>query len=107
MIQGDLHRPEGAKAIGSSGHYADFIVQTLDRAAGQLTLRSKPIQDQWFMATEHPGRLLHRREATAQRAAPKSAEPRKKKPSPAPVEAPENTPATESEEEPERALVAL
>ena len=51
--------------------------------------------------------LNRAKKAAAQRAAPKNAEPRKKKPSPAPVEPPENIPATESEEERERALVAL
>lgn len=67
VIQGNLHCPIGAKTIGASGHDADFVVQALDCTARQLTLRSKPIQNQRFMAPEHPGRLLHRCESTPQR----------------------------------------
>ena len=47
------------------------------------------------------------RKVPAQRTALRSTEPRKKKPSQAPVGASESAPATEPQEEPERALVAL
>src|ERR1017187_722820 len=49
VIKGNFHGFVGAKAIGSSGHHSDFVVETLNSAIGDFSFGPKPIQDQWFM----------------------------------------------------------
>ncbi len=65
MIQGDFHGFIRAKAIGSSGNYSNFVVETLHCAAGDLSFGAKPIQDERFMGAQHAGHLLHRFETAA------------------------------------------
>ena len=66
MIQGNFHRFIGAKAVGSSGDHSDFVVQALDRAAGNLALGPEPVQQQVLMGAQHPRHFLHRLQAAAQ-----------------------------------------
>src|ERR1019366_7153681 len=60
MIQGNFHGVEGAKAIGSSGNYTDFLVETFHGAIGDFPFRPEPIQDQRFMGPQHPGHPFDR-----------------------------------------------
>src|ERR1035441_7706202 len=60
MIQGNFHGVEGAKAIGSSGNYTDFVVETFHGAIGDFPFRPEPIQDQRFMGPQHPGHPFDR-----------------------------------------------
>src|SRR5674476_747995 len=59
VIQGNFHGVEGAKAVGSSGNYSDFVVEALNGAIGDFSFGPKPIQYQRFMGTQHPGHLFH------------------------------------------------
>ena len=59
MIESRFHRRVGAKAIGSSGHHSDFIVEALDRAVGDFAFGSKPIKDEVFVRAEHAGDFAH------------------------------------------------
>jgi len=65
MIQGHLQRPVSSKPIRASGYHSDFVVQPLDRAAGQLPFRAEPIHQQFLMAAEHAGHFLHGLKPTA------------------------------------------
>ena len=49
VIKGNFHGFVGAKAIGSSGHHSDFVVEAFHSAIGDFSFGPKPIQDQWFM----------------------------------------------------------
>src|SRR5215472_4514107 len=60
VIQGNFHSLVGAKAVGSSGNHSNFVVESFDGAAGDLSFGSKPIQDQGLMSAQHPGHLFHR-----------------------------------------------
>src|ERR1039458_5661512 len=60
MIQGNFHGVEGAKAVGSSGYYTDFVVETFHGAIGDFPFRPEPIQDQRFMGPQHPGHPFDR-----------------------------------------------
>src|ERR1035437_1067291 len=60
MIQGSFHGVEGAKAVGSSGNYTDFVVETFHGAIGDFPFRPEPIQDQRFMGPQHPGHPFDR-----------------------------------------------
>src|ERR1039458_2187140 len=42
MIQGNFHGVEGAKAVGSSGNYTDFVVETFHGAIGDFPFRPHP-----------------------------------------------------------------
>jgi hypothetical protein len=66
VIQGNFHRFVGTKAVGSSGHHSDFVVETLDGATGDFALGPKPVQEQLLMRAERPGDLAHRLDAAAQ-----------------------------------------
>ena len=65
VIQGYFHSIEGAEAVRTSGHHSDFVIQTLDGAAGNLALGLEPVQEQRFVRAQHPGDLLHRLESAA------------------------------------------
>src|SRR5688500_1577829 len=65
VIQGYFHGFEGPKAIRSSGHHSNFVVQTLDGAGRNLAFGPEPVQEQFLMASQHLGYLLHRFKATA------------------------------------------
>src|SRR5215472_11804426 len=67
VIQGNFHSLVGTKAVGSSGNHSNFVVESLDGAAGDLSFGAKPIQDQGLMSAEHSGYLLHRFQAAAHR----------------------------------------
>src|SRR5215472_9162634 len=60
VIQGNFHSLVGAKAVGSSGNHSNFVVESFDGAAGDLSFGSKPIQDEGLMSAQHPGHLFHR-----------------------------------------------
>src|ERR1017187_3662304 len=49
VIKGNFHGFVGAKAVGSSGHHSDFVVEAFHSAIGDFSFGPKPIQDQWFM----------------------------------------------------------
>src|ERR1019366_4915806 len=49
VIKGKFHGFVGAKAVGSSGHHSDFVVEAFHSAIGDFAFGPKPIQDQWFM----------------------------------------------------------
>src|ERR1017187_8662052 len=65
MIQGNFHGVEGAKAVGSSGNYTDFVVETFHGAIGDFPFRPEPIQDQRFMGPQHPGHPFDRLQVAA------------------------------------------
>src|ERR1017187_1460625 len=60
VIKGNFHGVEGAKAVGSSGNYSDFVVEALNGTVGDFSFGSKPIQYQRLMGAQHPGHLFHR-----------------------------------------------
>ncbi len=66
MIQGCFHRVIGAKAIGSSGHHSDFVVQALDGTTGNLSFGFEPVEQQLLMGAEHSGHFLHWLNSAAQ-----------------------------------------
>src|ERR1035441_1086216 len=47
VIKGNFHGFVGAKAVGSSGHHSDFVVEAFHSAIGDFAFGPKPIQDQW------------------------------------------------------------
>src|ERR1017187_4168093 len=49
VIKGNFHGFVGAKAVGSSGHHSDFVVEAFHSTIGDFSFGPKPIQDQWFM----------------------------------------------------------
>ena len=49
VIQGNFHGVEGAKAVGSSCNYSDFVIEALDGTVGDFSFGSKPIQYQRLM----------------------------------------------------------
>jgi len=61
VVQGYFHGFIGAKAIGPSGDYSDFIVETRRRPGGDLPLGLEPVQDQGCMRPQHP-RVRHQRD---------------------------------------------
>ena len=65
MIQGQFHRFIGAKAIRSSGHHSDFVVQALNGGAGEFPFGPEPVEDQLAMGAEHSRHRLHRLQAAA------------------------------------------
>src|ERR1022692_4012866 len=67
MIQGNFHRCKGAKAVRSSGHHSDLVVETLGRTGGHLASGLEPVQYQSIMSPQHPRHLLHRFQPAAHR----------------------------------------
>ena len=51
VIEGHFHRFIGAKSVRTSGHHTDFVVETLDGAAGNLPFGAEPVQQQFLMRT--------------------------------------------------------
>src|SRR5262249_20891651 len=68
VIQGNFHSLVGAKAVGSSGNHSNFVVESFDGAAGDLSFGSKPIQDEGLMSAQHAGHLFHRFQTAPHRA---------------------------------------
>jgi hypothetical protein len=52
VIEGDFHSLKGPKAIGTSGHHSNFVVQTLDGATGDFAFGFKPVQKQFLMGSQ-------------------------------------------------------
>ena len=66
MIEGHFHGIVGAEAVRSSGHHSNFVVETLDGAAGDLPFGPEPIQQQFLVSAQHAGDFLHRLQTAAQ-----------------------------------------
>jgi len=60
VIEGNFHRVEGAKAVGSSGNYSDFVVEAFNGTIGDFSSGPKPVQYQRLMGAQHPRHLFHR-----------------------------------------------
>jgi hypothetical protein len=48
MVESGFHGVAGAKAVRSSGHHSDFVVEALDGAVGDFTFGPEPIEDEFF-----------------------------------------------------------
>ena len=46
-------------SLGSSGHYSDLVVETFHSTRGDLTLRTKPVQNQILVSAQHAGDFSH------------------------------------------------
>src|SRR5580704_2535082 len=55
----------GAEAVRTSGYHSNFVVEALDRAAGNLAFGPEPVQQQLLMAPQHSGNFLHGRQTAA------------------------------------------
>jgi hypothetical protein len=53
VIEDNFHRVEGAKSVGSSGNYSDFVVEVLNGAVGDFSSGPKPVQYQRLMGAQH------------------------------------------------------
>ena len=60
MIKGDFHGLVGAKAVRLSGHHSNFVVETFDRATGNLSFSPKPLQQPFLVRAQHWGDLWDR-----------------------------------------------
>ena len=60
VIQGEFSDSEGAKALGFFHGHFDFVVQALDNATGELLFRAEVVEDQFAVAAQGLGHLLHR-----------------------------------------------
>lgn len=65
MIQYDLYRSVGSKAVRSSEIRFQAVVQSLHSAEGDLFASLEPIEDERFVGAQHACDLLHRLEARA------------------------------------------
>ena len=65
MIQGHFHRVKGSKAVGSSGHHSDLVVETFHGARGDFPFGPEPIEKKFLVGPESPGDPLHGFEAAA------------------------------------------
>src|SRR5215471_10960072 len=55
VIQGNFHSLVGAKAVGSSGNHSNFVVESFDGAAGDLSFAWNQIKIGGLMSAQHPG----------------------------------------------------
>src|ERR1017187_4491112 len=55
-----LLEKKGTKAVGSSGHYSDFVVEALNGAIGDFPFVPILNQYQGLLGSHHPPHLLHR-----------------------------------------------
>lgn len=56
----------GSETIRPSGDHSRFVVETFDRAAGNLALGAKPIEQEFLMGAKHAGNFFHRLQSAAQ-----------------------------------------
>ena len=67
VIESGFHGIVGSESVGTSGHDPNLVVESLDRATGDLALGFKPIVDEMLVRPHHSRHFLHRLQATAQR----------------------------------------
>src|SRR6266702_963485 len=65
MIESDFGDAEGSEAVGFSHGQFGLFVEALDDSAGELFSGAEIIEDQFPVAAQGPGDLLHRFDARA------------------------------------------
>src|SRR5260370_32418252 len=65
MIEGDFGDAEGSEAVGFSHGQFGLVVEALDDSAGELFSGAEIIEDQFPVAAQGPGDLLHRLDTRA------------------------------------------
>src|ERR1019366_8936683 len=60
VIKGYFHSFVGAKAIGSSGHHSNLVVEAFDSTGRNLAFGAEPVQQEFLVGAQHESDCLHR-----------------------------------------------
>jgi len=60
VIKGYFHSFVGTKAIGSSGHHSNLVVEAFDSTSRNLAFGAEPVQQESLVGAQHASNFLHR-----------------------------------------------